>query len=170
MTFWSGETLRQRLSEIIDSPNPDLIDCAAYTLRLGPEVYITPHEATKDPQTTTKRLLGQKESFTIPAGQFAFLLTEESIVLPSDLLGFISIKATTKFKGLINVSVFHVDPGYTGRLIFSVYNAGPSPIHLERGEPLFCYGLHNWMKLQKRKMLRIRTVQAKFRRTSKEFL
>jgi len=47
------------------------------------------------------------------------------------------MKATIKFKGLINVSGFHVDPGFKGHLIYSVYNAGPSAIHLERGMDMF---------------------------------
>jgi dCTP deaminase len=52
-------------------------------------------------------------------------------------MGFISIKATYKLKGLVNVSGFHVDPGWSGPLIFAVFNAGPAPVHLQRGLPLF---------------------------------
>lgn len=38
---------------------------------------------------------------------------------------------------LVNVSGFHVDPGFKGKLVFSVYNAGASQISLEKGEPCF---------------------------------
>lgn len=137
MPFWSGDRLAQELSKIIDPFDPDLIDCAAYTMTMGREIYVTPHEGVFDPHTNTKRQLEPKEAFTIPAGQFAFLLTEEKLSLPPHVLGFISMKAGTKFRGLINVSGFHVDPGYDQRLIFSVYNAGPSPVHLQQGDPLF---------------------------------
>jgi dCTP deaminase len=37
----------------------------------------------------------------------------------------------------VNVSGFHADPGWDGPLIFAVYNAGPSAVHLHRGLPLF---------------------------------
>ncbi|MEY9607116.1 hypothetical protein ABIF74_011869 [Bradyrhizobium japonicum] len=37
----------------------------------------------------------------------------------------------------MNVSGFHVDPGWSGPLIFAVFNAGPAPAHLERGLALF---------------------------------
>ena len=57
--------------------------------------------------------------------------------MPQHILGFISLRATIKFRGLINVSGFHVDPGFRGHLIYAVYNAGPSNINLERGESLF---------------------------------
>ncbi|WP_418068197.1 dCTP deaminase domain-containing protein [Rhizobium laguerreae] len=79
-------------------------------------------------------------AFPDSAGQFALLITEESVSVPEDALAFISIRATYKFQGLVNVSGFHVDPGFRGRLIFSVFNAGPSSVHLARGEDCF----HIW--------------------------
>src|SRR5439155_20009152 len=73
----------------------------------------------------------------IPPGQFAFLITNEVVTVPNDALALISIKAGIKFLGLINVSGFHVDPGFKGRLKFSVYNAGSHYITLARAEPIF---------------------------------
>ena len=57
--------------------------------------------------------------------------------MPVDAMAFISMKSRVKFRGLVNVSGFHVDPGWTGPLIFAVFNAGPSTVHLQRGMPLF---------------------------------
>lgn len=65
------------------------------------------------------------------------LLTEEEVKIPKDKIAFISIKAKIKFKGLVNVSGFHVDPDFKGKLLFSVYNAGPATIVLKRGENYF---------------------------------
>jgi dCTP deaminase len=59
------------------------------------------------------------------------------VSVPADALAFISIRAKTKFRGLVNVSGFHVDPGYRGQLTCSVFNAGPVPIHLKRGQSIF---------------------------------
>jgi dCTP deaminase len=135
--FWSGETLTERLKPLIDPFIPGRVDCAAYTLAIGPEVYVSPNDQTADPTTVTVRKLTDGEAFTIPPGQFAFLLTEEVVSVPADALAFISIRAKTKFRGLVNVSGFHVDPGYRGQLTFAVFNAGPVPIHLKRGQPIF---------------------------------
>jgi dCTP deaminase len=137
MAFWSSQTLETRLPPLITPFKPEAIDCAAYTLQVGPELYVTPTAGLESAATHTKRQLGEDEGFTIPAGQFAFLLTEEIIEVPTNAIAFISIKAKTKFRGLVNVSGFHVDPGWKGRLTFSVFNAGPSAIHLTRGMPLF---------------------------------
>jgi dCTP deaminase len=137
MAFWSSQTLATRLRDLITPFSSEAIDCAAYTLRVGPELYVTPTAGLESPATHTKRQLGENEGFTIPAGQFAFLLTEEVLEVPVNAIAFISMKAKTKFRGLVNVSGFHVDPGWKGRLTFSVFNAGPSAIHLTRGMPLF---------------------------------
>jgi len=137
MSFWSSQTLETRLKELIDTPHKDMVDCNAVTLRVGREIYITPGFEQPDPNSHTKRLLPERAPFAIPPGQFAFLLTEEVVTIPRETMGFISMKATYKLKGLVNVSGFHVDPGWSGPLIFAVFNAGPAPVHLERGLPLF---------------------------------
>ena len=135
--FWSGETLSERLPDLIDPFVPDQVDCAAYTLSVGPEVYVSPNDQTPDSTTVTVSKLSRGDAFTVPPGQFAFLLTEEIVSVPTNALAFISIRAKVKFRGLVNVSGFHVDPGYRGQLTFAVFNAGPAPIHLKRGQRIF---------------------------------
>jgi dCTP deaminase len=140
MPFWSGEALVKRLpsGEIITPFFTSQIDCNAYTLRMGSQAYITPdHKAILSRHNIIELDWRTHSNFNIPAGQFAFLLTEEVVRIPNNVMGFISLRTGFKFQGLINVSGFHVDPGYQGRLIYAVYNAGPSQIHLNRGLGLF---------------------------------
>jgi len=112
-----------------------MIDCNAITLRIGSEIYITPdHESSN---THTKQTLSADQAFAIPPGQFAFLVSDEVITISPETMGFISFKAKSKLRGLVNVSGFHVDPGWSGSLVFAVFNAGPAPVHLQRGQPLF---------------------------------
>ena len=135
--FWSAETLAQRLPTLVNPFRSDRIDCAAYTLAVGSEVYVSPSDQSPDPDTVTIRRLDPGQTFAIPPGQFAFLITEEVVSVPPDVLALISIRARIKFRGLVNVSGFHVDPGYQGQLTFAVFNAGPVPVHLKRGQPIF---------------------------------
>lgn len=137
MTFWSSQRLESELKRIVGHDDADLVDCNAITMRVGGEVYITPGLEQAAPNSHTKQLLPANAPIAIPSGQFAFLLSEEVVTIPAAAMGFISIKATFKSKGLVNVSGFHVDPGWSGPLIFAVYNAGPATIHLQRGMPLF---------------------------------
>ena len=138
--FWSAKTLNDRLPDLVTDFNKDRIGRSNYTLRIGPEVFISPTRKPQNSTDQTKTRLEPGQDFRIPAGQFAFLLTEERIKVPADAIAFISIRASYKFRGLVNVSGFHVDPEFEGRLLFAVFNAGPSAIALERGEPCF----HIW--------------------------
>lgn len=152
MSFWGGSRLDREIPSrgIVEPFDASRIDCNAYTLTMGEEYYVTPEFGSplrKNRKRSLKRrasfdqplqsVRGRGETFVIPSGQFAFLLTEEKVRIPANAMGFISLKSGIKFKGLINVSGFHVDPGFEGNLIYSVFNAGPSPIHIARGDPLF---------------------------------
>lgn len=137
--FWSDTTLRERLKDegLILPFREDRIDCAAYTLAVGSDLYVSPNELEAEPARVTVEELATGQCFAIPPGQFAFLVTEESVAVPTDALALISIRAKVKFRGLVNVSGFHVDPGYHGQLTFAVFNAGPVSVHLRQGEPIF---------------------------------
>lgn len=137
MAFWSGDTLKSRLDTLVSPANVDAIDCAAYTLTVGPEYYVTPTDQSSDPKRMSLKTLNHGEAFAVPPGGFAYVLTEEVVTVPPSALAFISIRARIKWRGLINVSGFHVDPGFCGRLTFAVFNAGPVPVHLRRGDPTF---------------------------------
>jgi dCTP deaminase len=134
MSFWNDNRWRAQgpLQKIVEPWDAARVEDANYLLSIGSEVYVSDEESAK-----TARQLKEGESFAIDPGQFAFLLTEEQVNIPRSTLGFISIRASIKFSGLVNISGFHVDPGYSGKLLFSVFNAGPSRIHLKRGEPIF---------------------------------
>ncbi|MGF1987116.1 MAG: dCTP deaminase [Nostoc sp. ZfuVER08] len=136
MSFWSSQTLRSYLPSLIEPFNADQIQSASYELCLGEEVYISALPDT--PLRERKKIiLKEKETVAIPPGQFAFLITSETIKVPNNALAFISMKFKFKSSGLINVSGFHVDPGYSGKLIFAVYNAGPLNFHVAKGERVF---------------------------------
>lgn len=137
MAFWSGETLAAKGGQVFEPFAPGQIDCNAYNLRIGDQYFTT---ATRDEGASTlqrRMQLKENESFLIPPGQFAFLLSKEIVKIPADAMAFISMRTGIKFQGLINVSGFHVDPGYEGKLVYAVYNASPSTIELAEGALVF---------------------------------
>jgi dCTP deaminase len=133
MAFWSSEKFRATLLEvkIIEPYDETAVKYGAYELSLGSEAFLTSYDDNK------KKTLADGEQVVIPPGQFGLLLTEEKVSVPDNAIGFISIKAGIKFKGLVNVSGFHVDPGFSGKLKFSVYNAGSRDIVLQRKRRVF---------------------------------
>lgn len=128
MSFLSTESLKNEMESLVGNKEHP-VDIMAVVLHVGHEVFITGN--------STKRVLNEKEQFSIPPGQFALLITEEKVDLLRTRLGFITIKFGLKKKGLINISGFHVDPGFKGKILFSVYNAGPNDIPLSRGADAF---------------------------------
>lgn len=148
--FWSAQRIRKRNDEKplfwLPGPAPDYaplsyvlddnrLKAASYNLRMGGEVYVSP-VSDNDPQSVRK--LGEDDAFRIPPGQFAFLLTHEAVHVPTDAFALVALRARElQFRGLINVSGFHIDPGYNGRLVLAVYNAGPGEVHLREGSALF---------------------------------
>lgn len=136
MAFASSETIRDRFKDCIKPYRKTRVQHAAYELSLGSEVVTTSDGVLRvlDPPPE-----GEDEGghVNIEPGQLAMLITEEVVAIPTDYLGFISIKAGIKLSGLVNISGFHVDPGFVGRLKFTVYNAGSDPIPLRCGQPTF---------------------------------
>lgn len=141
--IWSRQTLHRRmLAERLVTASDGTsvfketrLDPAGYRLTMGREVYVSPE---KSAVKSSVRRLEEEEAFFIPAGQFAFLITDEVVTVPNDAFAFIALRSKkTKFRGLVNVSGFHADPGYHGRLVFAVFNAGPGDVHLRQGDELF---------------------------------
>lgn len=133
MPFWSTQRIRseqQRLGNLVAPFTESRIKQGSYELSLSREVITTPHGSGGEKP-------GQGPTLEVPPGQFALLYTEETVTIPPEVIAFISIKATVKLDGLVNISGFHVDPGFSGRLKFSVYNAGNLPIFLEYGRETF---------------------------------
>lgn len=135
MAFWSDKKLLQNLPTVIFPSDASKIDVSGYKLSVGDQIYVTKDLDSKAEQTVIN--LSSNSIKEIPAGQFALIRTKEKISIPLNAIGFISVRAKTKFKGLINVSGFHVDPGYSDYLIFSVFNAGPKAIPVKENDDIF---------------------------------
>lgn len=97
---------------------------------LGPEYII----GEAEPKISK---LAQLEMVTIRPGEIAMLMTEEVLRVPKNAIALISIRKKYKFQGLINVSGFHADPGFWGRIKYCVYNAGGQVIQIQRGSQVF---------------------------------
>ncbi len=129
--FLTADEIKQRGKDLFrDEIDEERAKGASYDLSLGEEIYLSDQEYPEI-------LSDDKPFITIPRGQFALLMTKEYIIMPRCYLGFISIKFSIKKQGLINISGFHVDPGREGKIIFSVFNAGPNDVVLKYGDPVF---------------------------------
>lgn len=138
--FWSTQTLRERLERdqiVVPYQDKSLTREANHRLSMGNEYFVTKSATETRVTGGSIKKLGRGDSFFIPPGHFGFLITEERIRMPCDAIGFLSIQTDVKFLGLVNISGFHVDPGSDGKIIFSVFNAGPDPVHIKQGDKIF---------------------------------
>lgn len=100
-----------------------------YDLRVGEEAFTSAGKEIKN--------IKEKGSTEIEPGETALLMTYEKIDMPEDCMAFLSLKTTHASKGLINISGFHVDPNWKGKLGFSLYNSSPRPVVLRYKEPIY---------------------------------
>lgn len=103
--IWSRQTLNRRIVEENLVTKGDgasafdeaRLDSAGYRLAMGREVYVSPE---KSAVRSSVRKLEEQEAFLIPAGQFAFLITDEVVTVPDDAFAFIALRSKkTKFRG-----------------------------------------------------------------------
>jgi dCTP deaminase len=123
---WLKEAHAQPFTPV-DPWNEACIDGAGYQLTVGSEYFVN-----GDKNSLAKKLQ-DKDSFVILPGQFAYILTGETVRIPKNAIGFITIRASVKMHGLVNVSGFQVNSGHAGKLVFAVFNAGPRPVHMRQG-------------------------------------
>ena len=136
MSFWGRERwITEGRKDDRDRPvspwKKNCVEAAGYRLSVGEEYFVN-----EDGSSSVVKL-DPEDTFVVKPGQFAFILTKEKVRISKSAIGFISIRASIKFKGLVNVSGFQVNPGYNGKLIFAVFNAGPRHINLREGEEIF---------------------------------
>jgi dCTP deaminase len=142
MAFWSDRDFIENIKIILPPEENDIdydwiinqdsqrIQGSSLELALGNEVFISSKK-------NLQQLDSKERYIKIAPGDFALLITHEYIKILPSCMGFISIKFDFKHSGLVNISGFHVDPGFEGRLKFSVYNAGTQDVILKYGDPTF---------------------------------
>lgn len=128
---WQAAGSAEEGARIVEPWDGARIESSGYRLSIGSEYFVN-----GEASSTVTNLAGG-EAFVVAPGQFAFILTAEKVRVPEDAIGFISIRASIKFRGLVNVSGFQVNPGFNGKLVFAVFNAGPRHIHLRHGDEIF---------------------------------
>lgn len=80
--------------------------------------------------------IGRGKHFVLEPGRAVNVTTLESIELPRDFLGRTGAVAGLCGQGIIASNPFQVEPGFRGRLSFSLFNAGEGPVRLRAYDPV----------------------------------
>lgn len=69
-------------------------------------------------------------------GETAIVTTRERLKLPSDIAGFGFPPSHVSIDGILMTNPGHVDPGYHGRMRFTLIHMGKKPYELRSGDPV----------------------------------
>ena len=131
MAFLGGKRIQLSKDDLFeDFFCAKCVQQSSYDLRLGEEYYIV---GKKAPQ----KLSDKDPYLSLSPGQFAILTCYEKLHMPDDIIGFITLRNQFKMQGVVNVSGFHVDPSFKGRLVFAVQNVGPNDVRLRYKDRTF---------------------------------
>lgn len=109
---------------------------ASYDLSLGREALVSNRDE--------KVLLGpdRASGLNLEAGDFALVLTKESIKFPLDVCATIGMRSSLARMGLILLHGMQIDPGFEGFLRFGLYNAAPRKITLDFDDEICMIEFH----------------------------
>lgn len=84
----------------------------------------------------------KKDIFYMKPGDFCLAETKEIVNIPTDLVGILEGKSSLARKGLtIHITSSRIDPGFNGKIVLELFNAGDSTIQLQAGMPIGVLGL-----------------------------
>lgn len=79
--------------------------------------------------------IGHGKGYLLKAGHMVTVTTKERIGLPRDYVGRIGVVNRLGTAGILVSHTFQIEPGFEGRLSFSLFNAGPA-FRMRAGDPV----------------------------------
>ncbi|CAM3406392.1 dCTP deaminase [Paraphotobacterium marinum] len=76
-------------------------------------------------------------AFYLHPGQLALAVTEESLTLPDNVVGWLDGRSSLARLGLmVHVTAHRIDPGWSGKIVLEFFNSGRLPLALRPGMPI----------------------------------
>jgi deoxycytidine triphosphate deaminase len=136
-----GQEIR-RLAEtkgMIKPFAPERLKPASYDLSVGNEYYLYRNERGDSPRITQLR---KGDSLAIPPNAVCYVLTGETVCIPHDVAGLISLRVSLLSRGLVMPMQGQIDPGYTGKIVAMLYNLSDKPVMLGYGDHVITIQFH----------------------------
>jgi len=137
MSVLSYESLRALCAK-----SPPLIeDCidanfqaSSYDISIGGQCYLYNLKKKKVKEMIFQ--LDEDENIVIPPNELCFIISKESINMPNNLVGHISLKTDLIRKGVMLAAQPPVDPGYQGKIYGMLYNFSNDRVCLFRKDTI----------------------------------
>lgn len=111
-----------------------IVGCAEgvkYDFRLSPRILKASYERPVD---VTKLSETEKKDLFIEPGEMVFVLTEERLDLPNNMMSELSPKRKLSHAGILAIGGFCIDPLYHGRLLIGLFNLSSTRFPLIPGK------------------------------------
>lgn len=90
----------------------------------------------RSPQRMSDLSAYEKRNVVIDPGEVVYVLTKETVNIPPNMYMNLSANRGMSEYGVLTLGGFAVDPGYSGRLMFGLYNYSSTPFTLIPGKKL----------------------------------
>ena len=138
MAILSDSTIR-RLHETgilgISPFHDDALQPASYDMRLHWSVLVSPTRYERGQEVDLRDEPDQ--TLHVDPGRFVGVLSEERLRFPLTVAARFGLRSEFTRHGLIAFGGIQIDPGFRGRLALSLFHAGPEPMPLRSGRPMF---------------------------------
>ncbi|WP_333607320.1 dCTP deaminase [Arsukibacterium sp.] len=142
--------IEQHLAEgkirIEPMPAQDMISGVSVDIRLGNkfrvfQAHAAPYIDLSGPRAEVDKALNSVMSdeiyiaddavFILHPSELALGVTQESVTLPSDIVGWLDGRSSLARLGLmVHVTAHRIDPGWSGNIVLEFYNSGKLPLAL----------------------------------------
>lgn len=131
----TGIKIRRLVEESKVIENGSLNNCGAlkYDFTLSDEILKSDFST---PVKLADLTVEERRIALVQPGEVVYVLTKEKVNLPSDMYMSLSANRGMSEYGVLTLGGFAVDPGYSGRLMFGLYNYSSTPFTLMPGEKL----------------------------------
>jgi deoxycytidine triphosphate deaminase len=135
------EVLREavRQSSFIRDGHVDCVEGIKYDFRLGSRILKARFGRPVDAEKLSE---SEKRDLYVEPGEMVFALTEERLVLPPNMIAFLSPKRKLSHAGVLVIGGLCIDPGYEGRLLIGLYNFSSTRYPLRPGKKVIAATFH----------------------------
>jgi deoxycytidine triphosphate deaminase len=127
------EKLKEAIKQqtFIKGGNPECAEGVKYDFRLSSRILKASYERPIDANQLSET---EKGNLFIEPGEMVFVLTEERLDLPNNMLAQLSPKRKLSHAGILAIGGFCVDPLYEGRLLIGLFNLSSTRFPLIPGK------------------------------------
>jgi deoxycytidine triphosphate deaminase len=125
----SGKQIIER--NIMDSVGPKSVREASYDLRVG-IIIAKPSDSTSPLTKEGKPSIISAEEYELPPQGMVEVISLEKVTVPSDVLGYATVKTSLSDKCVLAIGIGLIDPGYDSYISSTLVNFGTQSFHLKR--------------------------------------